>query len=165
MNVGVTAVYSVTREIIARMRERVRVRARERATYQHLFASFYLCGGMVLAGICNSRGVGIVCRRALFPGRQLPRLRFLFPLSADNRLVAHQEFGGWPIPCHLWHGLGDGYLVFHGQDCGPHLHGAHRHRCQGIHVTLRGRLFPGNSLYGDFVAALGGEWVVVVQTH
>lgn len=67
VNVGVTSVYSVTREIIARMRERVRVRARERATYQHLLASFSLCGGMVLAGIGNSLGVGIVCRRALFP--------------------------------------------------------------------------------------------------
>ena len=67
MNVVVTSVYSVTREIIARMRERVRVRAREVATYQHLFASFALCGWSVLAGICNRCGVGIVRRRALFP--------------------------------------------------------------------------------------------------
>ena len=36
-------------------------------TYQHLFASFALCGGVVLAGIGNSLGVGIVSRRALFP--------------------------------------------------------------------------------------------------
>ena len=36
-------------------------------TCQHLFASSSLYGGLVLAGIGNSLGVGIVRRRALFP--------------------------------------------------------------------------------------------------
>ena len=48
VNVGVTRVYSVTREIIARMRLRVRVRARESG---YLPASFCVVLSMRMVGV------------------------------------------------------------------------------------------------------------------